>query len=97
MQLNEGDGVDSDAGGGPKTAGEIRVRACLSRRGCRWTEDIASNDRQQASGIDAGVWVRDAKTPCRWGGCALLSAVARSLQRCLVVQKGWLCLFIIVV
>lgn len=40
-----------------ESEGGARVRVGLSRRGCRWAENVALNVRNEASGRGAGVWV----------------------------------------
>ncbi|CAM9454222.1 unnamed protein product, partial [Ectocarpus sp. 12 AP-2014] len=47
-------------GGSDGNAGDSRrVRVSLSRRGCKWAEDVMLKDRDQASGVgsDAGLGV----------------------------------------
>lgn len=87
VQMNQEAGMEVDGGGGGGEAGPAsgettttRVRFCLSRRGCRWAEDISSGDRRQASAGDAaGVWVSETEASFSLRSGRLCPLLSRSL------------------
>ena len=88
--MNQGGGIDRGGGGGEADLAGVtttRVRVCLSRRGCRWADDISSGDRQQASARDASVWVSETEISFLFSSSGMALPSLSSLARFSVQQR----------
>ena len=88
--MNQGGGIDRGGGGGEAELAGVtttRVRVCLSRRGCRWADDISSGDRQQASARDASVWVSETEISFLFSSSGMALPSLSSLARFSVQQR----------